>query len=279
MTAASSLAAATPEITIQPFTPAHIPGALRLSQECAWPHRAEDWALTLGVSRGVVALEGETVVGTAICSAFGTAATVNMIIVAERMRGCGLGRRLMQAVLNLGAGHELRLVATADGLPLYEKLGFVATGQILQHQGIARASDPRRDIRQGTVADLDAFAAADLAASGLERAALLARIEAEGEMLVTEGGFALLRPFGRGHVVGPVVARDLPTARALIAAAATKCEGRFLRIDLPETAGLSDYAESLGLAHAGGGVSMVRDARSRTDADFTTYALVSQALG
>lgn len=263
-------------ITLTRFTPDHIPGALRLSQEAGWPHRAEDWALTLSVSDGVVALEGDRVVGTALLSSFGPVAMVNMIIVDAAMRGRGLGRRLMNAVLESGADQELRLTATTDGLPLYEKLGFEVTGAVVQHQGVALPADPGRQVSFG--AQVLQMAELDRAASGLERATLLDAIAADGEVLSCAGGFALLRDFGRGKLLGPVVARDCDTACALIRAAASHCAGQFLRIDLTGPA-LSAEMEALGLNHVGGGTAMALRQTSRTQDKYKTYALVSQALG
>ena len=263
---------------IVPFAPEHVAGALRLSREAGWPHRAEDWALTLSVSQGVVALlEGE-VVGTALCSIFGEVAAINMIIVDARMRGQGLGRRLMRAVLDIAGEGELRLTATTDGLPLYEKLGFEVTGHIAQHQGIARANAPEMPVRIGGAVDIAELVDMDRAASGLDRAALLGSILRTGDLLRAERGFAVLREFGRGRVLGPVVAQDAETARALIAAGATRCAGQFLRIDLTDPA-LAAHAESLGLALAGGGTSMTKAARRVAETEFKTYALASQALG
>jgi len=260
---------------LAPFDMAHLPQALRLSRQAGWPHRTEDWALTLSASKGVVALEEGRVVGTALCSTFGDVAMLNMIIVDEAMRGRGLGRLLMQAVMTRAAEREMRLVATADGLPLYEKLGFVATGQIFQHQGIAIPASSHVWVRTGNIDDIPHIAALDLAASSLPRERLLRTILRHGEVLLAEDGFALLRDFGRGRVLGPVVADNVATATALMSAAATHCAGTFLRVDLRGDT-LRDVAVSLGLAHAGGGIAMTRGART---APPTTYALVSQALG
>lgn len=265
-------------VELIPLTEAHLPGAVALSRAAGWPHRIEDWALGLSVSEGVVAVDGGRVVGTAICSLHGPVATLNMIIVDAAMRGRGLGRRLMERVIALAGPREMRLVATEEGLPLYRKLGFAETGQIVQLNGTARAADPGRAVRLGA-ADVAALAAMDLQASGLDRRALLTRIAAGGETLTTEGGFALLRAFGRGHVLGPVVARDAATARALMAAGATRMAGRFLRIDVPEGQGLAPFVETLGLARVGGGTTMVRAPQARPAAPFQTHALVSQALG
>jgi predicted N-acetyltransferase YhbS len=267
------------DLPIVPLEPAHLHGALRLSQEAGWPHRTEDWALTLSVSQGVVALDGEAVVGTALCTPFGSVALLNMIIVDARMQGRGLGHKLMTAVMTLAGEREQRLVATARGIPLYEKLGFVATGRILQHQGTAVAGTPELPVRLDGVADIDRLADMDRAASGLERAPLLRRIAERGEVLLAKNGFALMRDFGRGRVIGPVVAQDDATARALIAEGARRAAGTFLRIDLPESRGLADFVAALGLAHAGGGTTMSLRSSAGAPGRFTTYALASQALG
>ena len=123
------------------------------------------------------------------------------------------------------------------------------------------------------------IAAMDREASGMERGALLARIAGDGKVLRTGGGFALLRRFGRGQVVGPVVASGEEPAQMLIAAAASRCHGSFLRIDLPESAGLCGFVEGLGLQRTGGGVAMIRNGRARALGRMRTFALVSQALG
>lgn len=265
-------------VEITPFTEAHLPGALALSQAAGWPHRPEDWALGLSVSQGVAAIADGRVVGTGLCSLHGPVATLNMIIVDQTLRGRGVGRQVMEHIIALAGGREMRLVATEDGRPLYRKLGFVECGRIAQLQGIARATRPEIQVSIGA-ADIAALAAMDKAASGFDRTPLLTRIAAMGDVLTARDGFALLRPFGRGHVLGPVVARDVTTARALIAAGAAQMQGRFLRIDVHEEHGLVPFVETLGLTQSGGGWAMVHTPASRPASEFQTHALVSQALG
>ncbi|MEI2385508.1 GNAT family N-acetyltransferase [Breoghania sp. JC706] len=267
------------DVRLVPFAPDHLDGAVRLSEQAGWPHRSDDWALTLSASRGVAALSGDMVVGTALCSTFGDVAALNMIIVDASMRGRGLGRQLMNAVIEMAGPREIRLTATQDGLPLYRKLGFVETGQIVQHQGIAQADGADRAVTTGSLGDVARLAEMDRAASGMAREPVLRRIAETGTVLRAEKGFAMLRPFGRGQVVGPVVAEDGDTARALIAQAARRAQGTFLRIDVPASHDLSPFLESLGLARAGGGTSMVCQARPEASTPFTTFALASQALG
>ncbi|XBY46424.1 GNAT family N-acetyltransferase [Methyloraptor flagellatus] len=294
-------------IELVEFGEAHLDGALALSIEAGWPHRREDWALVLSLGRGFVALDGNRVVGTAMMTPYGdTAATVNMVIVAEAMRGRGLGRRLMEAALAACGTRECRLTATRDGLPLYEKLGFRATHEIRQHQGEfvpsatttlpAGADIAWIDRGRLEASELDALVASDRAAISMERRGLIAMLTALGRIAVLRrdgavAGFAALRAFGRGEVVGPVVATSDADARALLTFAFAARSGRFLRVDAPEAVGLGPWLESLGLAHAGGGIAMTRPAgvstpAKRADAPrgtvptpFRTYALASQALG
>ncbi|MBA85509.1 GNAT family N-acetyltransferase [Thalassobius sp. S69A] len=262
---------------LAPFTPEYLPQAVRLSQQVSWPHRPQDWAMALAHSKGVVALENGRVVGTALVSLFGPVATLNMILVEAAMRGRGLGRQLMNAVIPGAADRELRLVATAQGLPLYQKMGFERAGHIQQFQGIVKGAEPEIPVSAGA-GDLADLLRMDAAASGMARGDLLRAIASQGTVLRTEEGFAMIRRFGRGQVVGPIVAPDLPTARALLSGAAQQADGGFLRLDTGCPA-LGDLALLLGMDLAGGGTAMVRQARPRPQAKGRVFALVSQAFG
>ncbi|MCZ7449112.1 GNAT family N-acetyltransferase [Agrobacterium rhizogenes] len=273
-------------IDIQTFQPDHLDAAVELSRQAGWPHRKEDWALVLSLSKGFVALENGRVVGTAMATLLGeTCATVNMVIVDESMRGRGLGRQLMQAALDAAENRECRLVATADGLPLYEKLGFAAFGEVCQHQGIPSATD-----RPAGVAWVDSIEPAELAALdaqafGADRTALFTVLASRARFALVRKhgvikGFAALRAFGRGEVIGPVVAEDVEIAKDLIAFIVSERAGEFLRVDTTVDAGLAPWLAERGLAHVGGGIAMRRPkAEIAADTKLKTFALTSQALG
>lgn len=262
-------------ITFERFGPEHLDGALALSQAERWPHRREDWALLSSLSRGVVALAGGEVAGTALATPFGPVAMANMIIVGRRMRGRGLGRHLMDRVMAEAAPAEWRLIATAEGQPLYEKLGFVATGRIAQHQGILTAAPDAPALRPADRAVAGALDRA--AATGADRAPLLDALWDVAELVAAPGGYAARRTFGRGELIGPVIAPEAETAKALIAALMAGREERFLRLDVPEESGLSPWLESLGLPRVGGGTCMSRGTPAPRGG--TTFALAAQALG
>ena len=92
-------------------------------------------------------------------------------------------------------------------------------------------------------------------------------------------GFAMLRRFGRGHAIGPVVAPDAEGAQALIAHLVGLNAGRFTRIDIDFDSGLTEWVESLGLLRVDAATTMVRGAPLAPDADARLYAIVTQALG
>lgn len=276
----------TETLELKPFEARHLEGALALSRAAGWPHRLDDWALSLSVSSGVAALQAGCVVGTALMTPFGDAvATVNLIIVDRQLRGCGLGRRLTAAALALAGDRTCRLVATADGLPLYEKLGFSATREIYQHQGIVDLSKQQVDIEWSDPQCLPELIALDSLAYGADRQALLTRIGESGQFAVRRrageiAAFAAVRPFGRGFVIGPVVAQDDKMARQLIRSIAASQQGQFLRIDVPGDSGLSHWLSGLGLVHAGGGLAMTRGGSKFRNAQIPlTFALASQAFG
>lgn len=273
-------------IELVKFTPDHLDGALVLSRQAGWPHRREDWAMVLSLSTGVVAQEGDRVVGTTMVTRYGEeAATINMVIVDEAMRGRGIGRRLMDFALQESKGRECRLVATLEGLPLYTKLGFRETGTILQYQGIAAPAMRPDGVEWATREDVAEFAAMDQAASGLDRGALISLLfeQGRGAVLRHNGrtvGFAAMRLFGRGQVVGPVVATTADDARSLLSFLFAACPGEFLRVDTSDASGLSPWLAAQGLTHVGGGIAMRTGKPAPASAPpFQTFALANQALG
>lgn len=277
----------TSQIDLVAFGPEHIEGAIALSRQAGWPHRLEDWQMVLAVSSGVVAVEeGRRVVGTVLVTSYGEdCATINMVIVDDAMRGRGLGRKLMDAALGIAGNRQLRLVATSDGLPLYEKLGFRETGSVLQHQGHVPAIAAPDDVEPVQEADFDAIAALDRAAFGADRKDLLKYVAKVGRFAVIRRagqlqGFAALRAFGRGEVIGPVVAANADDARKLISFFVASRPGAFLRVDTTADTGISPWLAAHGLAHVGGGLAMrTAPVEAAALSAPKTFALANQALG
>lgn len=281
-----------------PFSEADIERAHALSLEIRWPHRADDWRLAARTGCGFVVKEGERLVGTALCWPWSErGATLGLVIVAPDQQGRGIGRMLMERLLDTLGPRLTVLHATPAGQPLYEKLGFRQIGLLHQHQGAdfrAPTIAPPPGERLRALEPRDTPRVIELAsrASGLERSALLpALLEISQGVALVHGeredevlGFALLRPFGRGHAIGPVAVAStggLQTqrAQALIAERLAANAGAFTRIDTPDEHGLGPWLESIGLARVDTVVKMARNGEPAHDPGVLQFAIVNQALG
>ncbi len=266
-----------------------LPGAHALSQAVRWPHRLEDWEFVHRLGTGFVAEAGGVVVGTALCWMQGERhGSLGMIIVSAAQQGKGIGRKLMQLVLEALGARCTVLNATAAGQPLYESLGFEATGTLNQHQGVLAAGAPAAlapgdTIRPALADDLDAMIALADRASGMARGELVAQLTgvAEAAVLVRGGelaGFSIMRRFGRGHAIGPLVAPDGVAAKALVAYWAGAYAGAFVRVDVTAASGLSAWLAQVGLEQVDSAVIMARNGVPVQDAAVQQFAIVSQAL-
>ena len=276
------------QITLGTMALRHLEGAVELSRQVKWPHRREDWELVQSVSQGIVALEEERVVATIMMTPYGDdAATINTVIVDAAMRGRGLGRKLMEEALAKAGQRTCYLVATQEGLPLYRSLGFVATGEIVQHQGESLPVAAPAQVSWAESGDHACLVALDHVAYGHERSALMRLLRERAKFAVIREenavqAFAAIREFGRGLVIGPVVARSDIKAKALIDFLLAHHQSMFVRIDTDISTNLAEWLTSRGLTHVGGGITMRRVTDAQEDkraAPRRIYALVSQALG
>lgn len=248
--------------------------------------------MALRLGSGVVAELDGKLLGTALRWTYGTTdARIGMIVVDPAAQNRGLGRRLSQAALAPVRRRFVTLHGTEAGLALYASLGFQTVGTVRQLQGAAfrpgilalRAGERLRPIGRSDPAPI---ASLDQAATGWDRSRLLALLLGTGGGVVLDRGgvirgVALLRRFGHGHVIGPVVAPDVARAKAMILHLLATHAGQFMRIDVPEDSGLVPWLLRLGLADAGSVTFMRRGgtAPARRRGQPRVYALASQALG
>jgi GNAT superfamily N-acetyltransferase len=284
----------TAKISYRTFNAGDVDAAHVLSQAVRWPHRAEDWRFMAEAGAGFVAELDGTVTGTALCWKFGAdRASLGMVIVSPEQQGLGIGRKLMELLLEHTAERTTFLHATPAGKPLYEKLGFEAFGWTQQHQGIVAHVPPLslpsgEQLRPLSTNDMPRLIELASRASGLERSAVLPALlalaqgiglEHDGELV----GFSVLRRFGRGYAIGPVVAvesGDLHRAKALVHHWLASHAGEFMRIDIPAECGLSGWLGELGMSHVDTPVKMVRNAQTALQVDPTVrqFSIINQAM-
>lgn len=266
-----------------------LPSAVELSLEQSWPHREEDWNLLLETGEGIVLERDGRIVGSAMAWRYGhDHASVGLVIVQEAERGKGLGRRMLEEMLQRLEGRTVFLNATEDGLGLYREFGFVDIGRIVQHQGMAPIMPlaellPNQRVRPIGGADGD-IPALYSRASGVDRSALLETLSANGSTVVLERdyeavGFALMRRFGHGRMIGPIVAPDLQGAQALATHWVGSNAGAFCRIDAVESNGLSQWLTEIGLPPVGSVTTMVRGPFAGGSGPAQVFGIALQAYG
>lgn len=280
----------TMQIVLRDMTGADVHAVADLCFEQQWPHREEDLEGLLAIGSGLVAELDGKIVGTIMAWRFGQSfAMIGVIIVAMAQQGRGLGRQLASAMLDRLDGVTVMLNATDEGLPLYSRLGFVELGRVAQHQGLAPVQPlvelrPGERVRPMGAADADELDALYSSATGMDRKTLLDALLADGSAVVlcrehVQTGFAVMRRFGRGWVIGPVVAPDAAGAKALIAHWLGTQTGSFCRIDVPEATGLGPWLEEVGLPAIAHVTRMALGPAPVPGDDAAIFGLAAQALG
>lgn len=265
-----------------------------LSIGVRWPHRPEDWAFLKAFGQGIVARDGiGRVMGTAMWFPMqDDFATIGMVITSPRLQTQGTGRWMMDHVLERTQGLRLGLSATAAAKRLYLSLGFNVEATVYQCQGeasFAATETPEGAIRSLGTADLAAMVALDKAAFGAGREPLMTMLLAHSTAIGLERNgklqaFSLCRPFGRGHVIGPVVAANDSDAIAVTAPHVAAHQGQFLRLDTRQATGaFAAFVQQSGLTVFDTVTTMSLHAPWPVVGGETgrllTYALASQAVG
>ncbi|MFE5395690.1 GNAT family N-acetyltransferase [Streptomyces sp. NPDC056568] len=231
-----------------------------LSEDRGWPREEHKWGFLLTAGKGYgIDDPGGGLVGVCAVTEYGpherpSLAAIGMVLVAERHARQGVGRRLMRHVVAALGTTPLTLHATPYGRPLYEELGFKATGRAEMVRGhfTPGGSEPGVPTRAATAEDLPAILRLDEEVFGADRTHIITRLPAFADQLrVAEQngrliGYAAAWPNMDTHVVGPLIARDTETAKALLASLAARTD-RPLRTDIDVR-----HEELLGWVHERG---------------------------
>ncbi|WP_405544394.1 GNAT family N-acetyltransferase [Streptomyces phaeochromogenes] len=238
----------TPSPAFQPIrrlTPRDLSACADLSENRGWPREEHKWGLllTAGTGYGIDDPDGGLVTACVVTS-YGpqdrpALAAIGMVLVAERHARQGVGRRLMRHVVAELGTTPVTLHATPYGRPLYEELGFKTTGRAEMVRGHFVPGGPASEVatRAATAEDLTSILRLDEEVFGTDRTHMITRLPAFADQLrVAEKdgrviGYAAAWPNLDNHVVGPLIARDTETAKALIASLAAHVDGP-LRTDI-----------------------------------------------
>ncbi len=217
-----------PSIIFRLMTPADIPAGMMLKEFAGWNQAPADWECFLRGSPGgcfVAEVDGR-VVGTATTIIYeGRFAWIGMVLVHPEYRHQGIGTRLLEhAIEHLRARGvlTLKLDATPQGKPIYEKLGFIAEYEI-ERWVLERSARAGLWSRPAGPPNLGAILELDREVFGADRSELLCSLNREAPALTLEiqrqgelAGYALGRRGSRADHLGPWVARNETTAAELL---------------------------------------------------------------
>jgi GNAT superfamily N-acetyltransferase len=279
----------TNQVVLRQFVETDFNNAWALTQNLKWAHRLDDWRFIHQFGGGWAAEQDGELVGTLLWSSYGdTHAALGLVIVADALQGKGIGRKLMTTAIAGLEGRNVGLNATVEGLPLYEKLGFMASGWLVQYQSDQFTAPTITlpagvGIRTATVQDRDTLVTLLSNARGYDRSKLVDAllIAGDGVILEEDGraqGCAFIRPFGKGYAIGPVIAPDMAAARALYAYWLSRYAGKFVRTDIDKASEIGPWLASIGLKDVGDVVRMERGPALGDVPDGREFAVVNQAL-
>ena len=262
-----------------------VPAALELSEQAGWNQTAEDWRMLIDLApEGCLAIEvdGELAATTTLLCYGRRLAWIGMVLTKKPYRRRGFARRLLTQALNLAdqkAIETVKLDATDQGQPLYEKMGFRS------EQALERWTRPGGEHATGTAAPVgerppENWRMADHRAFGADRSELLERLARRGQPpFVIDGSYLLTRPGRHSHYVGPSVCDAPGSARALIERALPTLGDRDCSWDLfPANTAAVAIARNLAFTPTRRLQRMVRGKDLHADND-SIYAIAGFELG
>jgi len=214
---------------IDTLGPGEAPAGKRLSDAAGWNLHLDDWRRMIAYPDSQVfagRVDG-AVVATTSLAWYGDVCWVGLVLVHPDHQRKGYGSRIMDRAMDHATARSDRigLDATDQGRPIYRELGFVDVGPVDRWTGTVDGGSPTEEVSRLGPDRLDAVAAFDREASGVDRRDLieahLAADESRGFVVEDDGvcGYAMTFPGREPWQLGPVVATGGETLRSLLAVA------------------------------------------------------------
>jgi GNAT superfamily N-acetyltransferase len=259
-----------------------IPAAAQLSAQASWNQTDEDWRALMDLApEGCLVMEvgGELAATTTLLCYGRRLAWIGMVLTKLQYRGRGLARRLLTEALILAdqKGIEtVKLDATDQGKPIYEKLGFRSEQAVERwtRPGLAGALAPA-----ALAPRAEEWREADSLAFGADRSQLLERLARRNPPFSQARSYLFTRPGRQTTYLGPCVCESPVAARSLIdrALPTASPSGWFWDL-LPDNANAVAVAGGLGFAPSRRLLRMVRGKDLRGE-EAAIYAIAGFELG
>ncbi|MBT9382450.1 hypothetical protein KM176_01140 [Pseudooceanicola sp. CBS1P-1] len=244
------------DLRIVAMQPGHLDALHGLSVSIGWPHRRSDWAANLESGQGIVAVDAmDRVHGSAMYFPYRNAlSALGMVITHPRLRGSDLFEVLTRAAVERTGGDAAFLNACREDVAVFRDLGAGVGAPVLKIEGLlCRAPAVSGDVRLLRPGEFPGLLRLDQNVYEADRARVLESLESRSQTRVIErggriAGFAMRRRFGRGFLIGPLIAEREADAIRLTAALLSGLEGQFIRIDTRREAGpFRQFLSGLGL--------------------------------
>jgi GNAT superfamily N-acetyltransferase len=266
------------------LTASDIPAALELSTEAGWNQTIADWGTLIDLApEGCLAIEvdGELAATTTLLSYGQRLAWIGMVLTRIRYRGRGFARLLMKEALGLADQMHIETVkldATDQGQPLYEKFGFRCEEAVERwwragHTVVAGAGENRlKDSHEG-------WRELDMQAFGADRTELLLKLGCKNPPLWVGNSYLFSRAGRLTSYLGPCVCESSEAARTLMERTLQRgAAGGWSWDLLPRNAAAEALARSLEFTPKRHLTRMVRGKEQRAKEE-AIYAIAGFELG
>jgi GNAT superfamily N-acetyltransferase len=281
------------EIEIRLLEMRDLAGAMRLKELARWNQTESDWRRLIRLEpRGCfcASLDGR-VVGTTTTTTYGNElAWVGMVLVDPEHRRRGVATRLMETALDYLDGRvaAVKLDATTDGRPVYERFGFRVESLVERWMGTARVFDARGAACETFEPSMRGeLLALDREAFGVDRSKLIESLLTDAcvaPMAATADGrltgYALARRGSSAAYVGPLVASDAKQAALLLDGLLSQLAGERIYVDLNTNFGRgAEVLAARGFVKQRDLVRMAYGAQSSAASSESVFAIAGPEVG
>ena len=248
------------ELRVERLRKEQISDIVALSSYIGWDYNREEieTIFNAGIVYGVWNEKEELIASAAIILYGEKLASIGMVIVHPDYKGRGIGKIITEACVKSVSAHTpIMLIATDEGKPLYEKLGFRAVSYVSKYicnsynakDYCVRNEDYVMNYEEG---DLEKIIKIDEYAFGTNRKEFLKKrimqseqctVVRDKEQKVLGYGLSIQTP--ENKIIGPVVAKNDEMAMRIVHDLAKGHNGK-LRIDVLE--GKKDFMKVLEIA-------------------------------
>lgn len=282
------------EIRVERLKKEQIGDIVTLSSYIGWDYNKEEIETIFdsGIVYGVWNERKELIASAAIILYGEKLASIGMVIVHPDYKGSGIGKAITNACMkSVSAQTPIMLIATDEGKPLYEKLGFRAVSYVSKYicnsynvnNYCMRHEDYMMNYEE---CDLEEIIKLDEYAFGTNRKGFVTkRIMQSEQCIVVKDkeqnvlGYGLSIQTPENKIIGPVVAEDDAMAMRIVHYLAREHHGK-LRIDVPE--GKKDFMrklESVGFQKVHTPPIMMRNSDRFLKRNGELYSIAAQIFG